>query len=125
MADRIRRHALFLSDREIRLVDRTLLIYLALLRIIQVVGSKRESNDIAHITRLVVCEPVTLAEFAQLLANHLLTGTNTIERALNLDGGEHCGYGYEDAGSVALFRVAASARTASRRWPALPDGDGR
>ena len=51
MADRIRRHALFLSDREIRLVDRTLLIYLALLRIIQVVGSKRESNDIAHITR--------------------------------------------------------------------------
>ncbi|GEM_PF-1655880 len=48
-------------------------------------------GDIAHITRLVVCEPVTLAEFAQLLSKNLLTGTHTVSRALNLDGGSSTG----------------------------------
>lgn len=44
-----------------------------------------------HFYRLIVCEPVTLAEFAEILATRLKTGTTNKLRALNLDGGSSTG----------------------------------
>lgn len=50
-----------------------------------------KEGDVADVFRLIVCEPVTLAEFAQILTTQLRTGTHTVERALNLDGGSSTG----------------------------------
>jgi hypothetical protein len=55
--------------------------------------------DIAHTARLVVCEPVTLAEFASILARRLMTGTHSIDRALNLDGGPSRDVGISPSGT--------------------------
>ncbi len=58
-----------------------------------VIFSKCSGNegDVADVYRLVVCEPVTLAEFAEILATRLRTGTHAVDRALNLDGGSSTG----------------------------------
>ena len=51
MADYVRRHSLLLSDSEIKLVDRTLLVYATLLQIMAKANSKRERAEIGHIMR--------------------------------------------------------------------------
>lgn len=49
------------------------------------------TTDAENCPRFVVCESVTLAEFAQILVTRLIVGTRTVERALNLDGGSSTG----------------------------------
>jgi uncharacterized protein YigE (DUF2233 family) len=48
-------------------------------------------TDAENCPRFVVCEQVTLAEFAQILVDRLITGTRTVQRALNLGGGSSTG----------------------------------